>query len=184
MVPRYDRPHCKPVHGRQFDVIRLSTFGPGTSSECYRTVTARTLDEVYGKHDIYGLIENGRQSRICYSQRRAQNQEKSSTSKHCVQCKAVCVLRLLGQSNRREIILSITSHKAIPVNEKADQAAKEALDEDISTTERYPPDDLKKWLTEEDFKKKYQKYKNENNEMKERKPDIDIKKDTKGMPGK
>jgi ribonuclease HI len=45
------------------------------------------------------------------------------------------------------------SHKGIPGNEKADQAAKEALDEDIPTTERYPPDDLKKWLTEEDFKK-------------------------------
>jgi hypothetical protein len=27
--------------------------------------------------------------------------------------------------------------------------AKEALHENISTTERYPPDDLKKWLTEE-----------------------------------
>jgi hypothetical protein len=42
----------------------------------------------------------------------------------------------------------------IPGNEKADQGAKEALDEDISTTERYPPDDLKKLLTEEDLKKK------------------------------
>jgi hypothetical protein len=39
----------------------------------------------------------------------------------------------------------------IPGNEKAEQAAKKALDEDISTTERYSPDDLKKWLTEEDF---------------------------------
>jgi hypothetical protein len=38
-------------------------------------------------------------------------------------------------------------------NEKANQAAKETLDKDISTTERYPPDDLKKWLTEEDLKK-------------------------------
>jgi hypothetical protein len=27
------------------------------------------------------------------------------------------------------------------------------LDEEIPTTERYPPDNLKKWLTEEDFKK-------------------------------
>jgi hypothetical protein len=44
----------------------------------------------------------------------------------------------------------IPSHVGIPGNEKADQAPKEALDEDISTTERYPPDDLKKWLTKAD----------------------------------
>jgi hypothetical protein len=56
-------------------------------------------------------------------------------------------------------------------NEKADQVAKEGLDEDISTTERYPPEDLKKWLTEEDFKKRDQRWKNGNNEMKGRKTD-------------
>jgi hypothetical protein len=39
----------KPVNERQFDV-RLSAFGPGTSSVRYRTETARTLDEDYGKH--------------------------------------------------------------------------------------------------------------------------------------
>jgi hypothetical protein len=57
-------------------------------------------------------------------------------------------------------------------NEKVDQAVKEALDEDISTTERYPTGDLKKWLTEEDFKKRDQRWKNGNNEMKERKPEM------------
>jgi ribonuclease HI len=35
------------------------------------------------------------------------------------------------------------SHKGIPGKQKANQAAKEALDEDIPTTERYPPDDLR-----------------------------------------
>jgi hypothetical protein len=40
---------------------------------------------------------------------------------------------------------------------------KVALDEDISTTERYPPDDLKKWLTEEDCPKRDQRWKNGNN---------------------
>jgi hypothetical protein len=44
MVPRYDRSPWKPVNGIQFDV-RLSAFGQGTSSERYRTKTARTLDE-------------------------------------------------------------------------------------------------------------------------------------------
>jgi hypothetical protein len=45
----YDRPPWKLVNEKQFDV-RFSAFGPGTSSECYRTETARTLDEDYGKH--------------------------------------------------------------------------------------------------------------------------------------
>jgi hypothetical protein len=66
----------------------------------------------------------------------------------------------------RITLLSVSSHKGIPGNEKANQAAKEALDEDISTTERNPPDDLKKWLTEENFKKRDQRWKSENNEMK------------------
>jgi hypothetical protein len=48
----------------------------------------------------------------------------------------------------------------------------EALGEEFPTTERYPPDDLKKWLTEEDFKKRDQRWKNTNNEMKERKLDV------------
>jgi hypothetical protein len=69
-------------------------------------------------------------------------------------------------------------------NIRANQAAKETLDEDISTTERYPPDDLKKWLIEEDFKKRDQRWKDGNNEIKERKPDVDRKGDTKRMPRK
>jgi hypothetical protein len=74
--------------------------------------------------------------------------------------------------------------KGKPGNKKANQAPKEVLDEDIPTTERYPPDDLKKWLTLENFKKRNQRWKNENNEMKERKPDVDRKEDTNGMPRK
>jgi hypothetical protein len=74
MVSRYDRPPWKPVNGRQFDV-RLSAFGPGTSSERYRTEMARTLDE--------------RQIRIYYRQRRTHDQEKNSTSKHDDQCGTV-----------------------------------------------------------------------------------------------
>jgi hypothetical protein len=40
-------------------------------------------------------------------------------------------------------LLWVPSHKKIPGNETANKAAKEALDKDRSTTERYPPDDLK-----------------------------------------
>jgi hypothetical protein len=43
---------------------------------------------------------------------------------------------------------------------------------------------MKKWLTEKDFKQRDQRWKNGNNEMKERKPDVDRKKDTKRMSRK
>jgi hypothetical protein len=82
---------------------------------------------------------------------------------------------MLDHEGPRIAFLWVPSHVGIPGNEKAVQATKEALDEDISTTERYPPDDLKKWLTEEDFKKRDQRWKNGNNEMKEKKPVVDRK---------
>jgi hypothetical protein len=53
----------------------------------------------------------------------------------------------------------------------------------MPTTKRYSPYDLKKWLTKEDFKKR-ERWKNGNNKMKERKPDVDRKEDEKGMPKK
>jgi hypothetical protein len=81
--------------------------------------------------------------------------------------------KMLDQEGPRITLLCVPSHKGISGNEKADQAAKEAMDEDIPSTERYPPDDLKKWLSEEDFKKRDQRWKNENNEMKERKPNVE-----------
>jgi hypothetical protein len=39
-------------------------------------------------------------------------------------------------------------------------------------------------LTEEEFKKRDQRWKNGNNKMKERKPNVDREEDTKGMPRK
>jgi hypothetical protein len=92
--------------------------------------------------------------------------------------------KMLEHEGPRINLLWIPSHVGIPGNEKANQAAKEALDKDISTTKRYPPDDLKKCLTEEDFRKRDQRWKNGNNEMKERKLDFDRKEDTKGMSRK
>jgi ribonuclease HI len=51
---------------------------------------------------------------------------------------------MLDHEGPRNTLLWVPNHVKIPGNEKADQAAIETLDEDISTTERYPPDDLKK----------------------------------------
>jgi hypothetical protein len=86
--------------------------------------------------------------------------------------KTQTVRNILDHKGPRITLLRVPSHVGIPGNEKVDQTVKGALDEDISTPERYPPDDLK-WLTEEDFKKRDQRWKNGNNEMKERKPDVD-----------
>jgi hypothetical protein len=95
--------------------------------------------------------------------------------------KTQTIRKMLDHEGPRITLLWDPSHKEIPGNKRVNQAAKEALDEDISTTERYPPDDLKKWLTEDDFKKRDKRWKNGNNDMKEREPDVDRKEDTKGM---
>jgi hypothetical protein len=79
--------------------------------------------------------------------------------------KTQTIRKMLDQEGPRITFL----HKGIPDNKKADQTAKEA------------PDDLKKWLTEENFKNREQRWKNGNNEMKETKLDVDRKKDTKRM---
>jgi hypothetical protein len=68
--------------------------------------------------------------------------------------KTQTIRKMLDHERRRITLLWVLSHKGIPGNEKADQAKKETLVEDMSTTERYSQDDLKKWFTEEDFKKK------------------------------
>jgi hypothetical protein len=52
MLSRYDRPPWKLVNEKQFDV-KLSAFGPGTSSDSYRTETARTVDEEYENTSRY-----------------------------------------------------------------------------------------------------------------------------------
>jgi hypothetical protein len=58
--------------------------------------------------------------------------------------KTQTIRKMLDQEGPRITLPLVPSHKGIPGNEKADQAAKKTLNEDIPTTERYPPDDLKK----------------------------------------
>jgi hypothetical protein len=90
--------------------------------------------------------------------------------------KTQTIRKILDHEGPRITLLWVPIHVGIPGNEKADQAAKEALDEDNSSTG--------KWLTEKDFKKRDKRWKNGNNEMKEKNPDVDRKGDTKGMSRK
>jgi ribonuclease HI len=71
--------------------------------------------------------------------------------------KTKAIRKMLDTERPLTTLLWVSSHKGIPGNEKTNQAAIEALHEDILTTERYPPDNLKKLLTEEDLKKRDQR---------------------------
>jgi hypothetical protein len=91
---------------------------------------------------------------------------------------------MLDSEGLRITLLWVPSHKGIPGNAKADQAAKEALDEDIPTAERYPPDDLKKWFeVRRGLQKKTSKME-KRKQRDERKLDVGGNEDTKGMPRK
>jgi hypothetical protein len=94
--------------------------------------------------------------------------------------KAQTIRKMLDNEGPRMTLLWVPRQSGMPG--KANQAAKEALEGHISTTERCPPDDLNKWLTETEMVD--QCWKNTNNGMKERKPDVDRKEDRKEMPSK
>jgi ribonuclease HI len=173
MVPRYDRPPWKPVTGRKFDV-RLSAFGPGTSSELYRTKMARMLDEDYGRHVKiftdgskmgdkvgYAIVKEDTRSRkefylktwclvaeqsaiimAIQSERKNRHEiviitdslstimaAKSRTSTKNPNTQTI--RKMLDHEGPKITLLWVLSHKKIPCNEKADQAAKKSLDEDI-----------------------------------------------------
>jgi ribonuclease HI len=179
------------------------------NSECYRTETARTLEEHYGKHvEIYTdaskmgdkmryaivkeehtirkrilpqntMISAEKSAIIGAIQSKKNNRHKiviimdslstiMAAESH-TPTKNPTIRKMLENDGPRITLLWVRSHKGLPGNEKTDQAVKEALDENISTNERYPTDDLQKWLTEDELKKRDQRWKNGNNEMKKRK---------------
>jgi hypothetical protein len=59
------------------------------------------------------------------------------------------IRKLLEQEGDKNTLLWVPSHVGIPRNEKADKAAKEALDEQLDRTEEYPPQDLAKWIIQQ-----------------------------------
>jgi hypothetical protein len=157
------------VNEKQFDV-RLSAFGPGTSSEHYMTETARKLDEDYCKHVKIYTDGSKMGDKVGYAKKNTRSRKESYLKKQCSVRSSLQILeqseknirheimitmdflstimaaesrktqlirKMLDQKGTRITLVWVPSHKQIPGNEKANQAA------DLSTTEKYPPDDLK-----------------------------------------
>jgi hypothetical protein len=91
MSSRYNRLPWKPVYEKHFD-FRLSAFGPGTSSDRYRTETARTFDEDYGKHIKINTDGSKMKDEVGYAIVKEEHTIKKRIlhQKHGVQCRAVC----------------------------------------------------------------------------------------------
>jgi hypothetical protein len=56
------------------------------------------------------------------------------------------IRELLDKEKGRVKLMWIPSHLGITGNERADEAAKNALEEDINDRELYPPQDLSNWM--------------------------------------
>jgi hypothetical protein len=55
-------------------------------------------------------------------------------------------------------MMCIPSHSGITKNERADEAAKNALEQDINDRELYPPKDLINWMEKTNAKNRHERY--------------------------
>jgi ribonuclease HI len=68
------------------------------------------------------------------------------------------IRELLDQEKGRVKLMWIPSHSGITGNERADEAAKNALEEDIKDRELYPPQDLIIWMKKIDAKNRQERW--------------------------
>jgi ribonuclease HI len=73
------------------------------------------------------------------------------------------IRKLVDNSVNRISLIWVTSHAGISGNEAADQAANDALTEEIDNRETYPPQDLIKWMKKEKAMNRQQIWKREDN---------------------
>jgi hypothetical protein len=74
--------------------------------------------------------------------------------------------KMLDETREKVILLWVPGYMGIPGNEIADEEGKAALEDDILSTEKYPPQDQIDWIKTEDKKIRWQ---NSENNMKNRK---------------
>jgi hypothetical protein len=90
--------------------------------------------------------------------------------------------RIITRTKRSQItLLWVPSHVGIPENEKADSAAREALDEHLDITEEYPSQDLANWITEQQEENQQTQWEQNGSEMRNRKPQRTKRNDTSEM---
>jgi hypothetical protein len=65
----------------------------------------------------------------------------------------------MDQKPSKITLLWVPTHLGFPGNETTDEAAKEALDEEIQHYEKYPPQDLIKWMKNKHQKEQQEKWK-------------------------
>jgi hypothetical protein len=92
------------------------------------------------------------------------------------------IWKLIDQASTNITLLWVPSHVGILGNEaEANDAAKEALNEETHHTETYPPQDLIAWIKEKHEQKQQEKWKNSTTTKKERKPHHIMNTNTKTM---
>jgi ribonuclease HI len=88
------------------------------------------------------------------------------------------IRELLDQKTGRVTLMWIPIHSGITENERADEAAKNALEEDINDRELCPPQDLINWMKKTDAKNRQERWAQGLNTMRFRKETIEWKDDS------
>jgi hypothetical protein len=88
------------------------------------------------------------------------------------------IRKLIDNLRNRISLIWVPSHAGISGNEAAEQAAKNALTEEIDNQETFPPQDLIKWMKKEEAMYREQRWERGDNKMRNRKTPASWQNDT------
>jgi ribonuclease HI len=94
------------------------------------------------------------------------------------------IRQLLDQEKGKVKLMLIPSHSGIMENERPDETAKNALEEDINNRELYSPQDLINWMIKTDAKNRQDRWAQGENTMRFRKETIELKDDSTNLSRK